>query len=339
MKNIFLAGGAGYCGSLLTQDLLKQGYKVTIYDTCFFGYSHLPLINKNLNLVVGDIRDVKYMSEELKKQNFDYFINLACISNDASFVLDENLSTSINLYAFEPMVKAAKESGVKRFIYASSSSVYGVSDQPNVTEDHPLVPLTLYNKYKGECEPILKNYIDNNFEAVIFRPATVCGYSPRLRLDLSVNILTHHAYKKNLITIFGGDQLRPNLHIQDYCNLVIKLIEADSKLVNGEIFNVGSQNLKIKDIAKKIQKIFKEKFNRVVDLKYQESDDKRSYHINSDKIKSLIGFEPKYTIEDAVEDLFHAFERGVIQNSMQDINFYNIKKIQRLIDLKKIDIS
>ena len=146
-----------------------------------------------------------------------------------------------------------------------------------------------------------------------------------------MNILTHHAYK-NLITIFV-DQLRPNLHIQDYCNLVIKLIEADSNLVNGEIFNVGSQNLKIKDIAKK-QKIFKEKFGRIVDLKYQESDDKRSYHINSDKVKDLIGFVPKYTIEDAVEDLFNAFERGVIQNSMEDINFYNIKKIQRLIDLK-----
>ena len=339
MKKIFITGGAGYCGSLLVENLLRKNYEITIFDTCYFGHSHLPLTNKNLKLVIGDIRNVDSLNDALNKVRHDTFINLACISNDASFVLDENLSTSINLHAFEPMVKAAKDNGIKRFIYASSSSVYGVSDLPDVKEDHPLLPLTLYNKYKGECEPVLKSYIDNNFEAVIFRPATVCGYSSRLRLDLSVNILTHHAYKKNLITIFGGDQLRPNLHIKDYCDLIEKLIEADGKLINGETFNVGSQNLKIKDIAIKIQKIFKENFNREVDLKYQDSDDKRSYHINSDKIYNVLGFKPQHTIEDAVEDLYDAFERGAIQNSVDDINFYNIKKVQKLIDINKLAVS
>ena len=147
-------------------------------------------------------------------------MHLACISNDASFELDEKLSTSINLDAFEPMVIAAKTSGIKRFIYASTSSVYGVSDKKNVTEDHPLVPLTLYNKYKGLCEPLLLNHTSNNFEGVIFRPATVCGYAPKLRLDLSVNILTNHAVCNNKIIVFGGNQLRPNLHIKDYCDVV-----------------------------------------------------------------------------------------------------------------------
>ena len=150
----------------------------------------------------------------------DAVVNLACISNDASFELDEDLSTSINLNAFEPMVLAAKKAGVKRFVYASSSSVYGVSDKPDVTEDHPLVPLTLYNKYKGMCEPLLKKHTDASFTGVIFRPATVCGYAPRQRLDLSVNILTNHAINAGKITVFGGSQLRPNLHIQDYCDAV-----------------------------------------------------------------------------------------------------------------------
>ena len=161
------------------------------------------------------------------------------ISNDASFELDENLSTSINMNAFEPMVFAAKNAGVKRFIYASSSSVYGVSKEKNVTEDHPLVPLTLYNKYKGLCEPILERYCDDTFTGVTFRPATVCGYSPRLRLDLSVNILTNHAINNNMIKVFGGDQLRPNLHIQDYCAAVEVLIEAPTEVINKNKYNVG----------------------------------------------------------------------------------------------------
>ena len=159
MKNIFLVGGAGYCGSLLTFKLLNLGYKVTVYDTCYFGYEHLPLLNPNLKIIKGDIRNKEHLDKSLENQEYDTFVNLACISNDASFVLNEKLSTTINLDAFEPMVQAAKNNNITRFIFASSSSVYGVSDQPEVKEDHPLVPLTLYNKYKGECEPILKKYI------------------------------------------------------------------------------------------------------------------------------------------------------------------------------------
>lgn len=193
-KKIFITGGAGYCGSLLVPILLDLGHQICVYDIMFFSDNYLPKNNKNLKIINGDIRDSKKIEHECK--NHDIFINLACISNDASFELDEKLSTSINLNAFEPMVKAAKRSGIKRFIYASSSSVYGVSSERNVTEDHKLVPLTLYNKYKGMCEPLLLKHTDNNFVGVIFRPATVCGYAPRLRLDLSVNILTNHAISK-----------------------------------------------------------------------------------------------------------------------------------------------
>ena len=194
MQKIFITGGAGYCGSKLVPQLLKKGFKVTVYDLQYFG-STLPK-NNNLNIIKGDIRD----SEKIENSCIDHdiFISLACVSNDASFELDENLSTSVNMDAFEPMVIAAKKSKIKRFIYASSSSVYGVSNQKDVKEDHPLVPLTLYNKYKGMCEPILEKYIDENFEGVTFRPATVCGFAPRLRLDLTVNILTNHAVNNRI---------------------------------------------------------------------------------------------------------------------------------------------
>tara|TARA_B100001971_G_C17986521_1_gene430101 strand:- start:33 stop:686 length:654 start_codon:yes stop_codon:yes gene_type:complete len=213
-NKILITGGAGYCGSRLVPDLLSKGYKVTVYDIMYFGSDFLPTNDPNLKIVEGDIRNIEKFKNTCKGN--DVVVNLACISNDASFVLDEELSTSVNLTPFEPMVLSSKQSGIKRFIYASSSSVYGLSDKKDVKEDHPLVPLTLYNKYKGMCEPLLLKHTDENFEGVIFRPATVCGYAPRLRLDLSVNILTNHAINKGKITVYGGDQLRPNLHIQDY---------------------------------------------------------------------------------------------------------------------------
>src|SRR5258708_11005984 len=240
-KSILVTGGAGYVGSLLTPQLLGLGYKVTVYDTMYFGEDFLPKANPGLKVVKGDIRDVKRLSEVL--EGVDAVINLACISNDASFVLDEKLSTSINLDAFEPMVVAEKKAGVKRFIYASSSSVYGVSDAPDVTEEHPLVPLTLYNKYKGMCEPLLFKHQSADFVCATIRPATLCGYAPRQRLDLSVNILTNHAIANRKITVFGGSQLRPNLHVQDMCELYEMLLGVEAAKISGETFNCGFQNM------------------------------------------------------------------------------------------------
>lgn len=329
-NNVFVTGGAGYCGSLLVPQLLSRGYKVTVYDTLFFGDDFLPKSDPNLKIVQGDIRDTKLLAESVK--GHDAFVSLACISNDASFELDENLSTSINMDAFEPMVKAAKDAGVKRFVYASSSSVYGVSDKPNVTEDHPLVPLTLYNKYKGLCEPILKKYADDNFTGVIFRPATVCGYAPRLRLDLSVNILTNHALINNKITVFGGVQLRPNLHVQDYCDAVEMLLEAPAEKVQKETFNIGYQNMSIADIALLVRKVVKEEFPERgdVDIVTSPSDDIRSYHINSDKVFRALGFKPKYTIEDAVRSLCKAYRDDKLKDSMTNDWFYNIRTMKKL---------
>lgn len=325
-KSILVTGGAGYCGGVLIPLLLENNYKVKVYDIMFFGSSHLPK-HDNLEIIKGDIRDIGKFKDSLG--GVDIVLHLACISNDSSFVLNEKLSETINYHSFEPLVKESKENGVKRFIYASSSSVYGVSEQLNVTEDHPLVPLTLYNKFKGMCEPILKRHIDDNFEGVIFRPATVCGYSPRQRLDLSVNILTNYAVNKGFIRVFGGDQLRPNLHINDYANLCLKLIESPSDKVNGEIFNCGNENMKMMEIANSIKDITEEKYQLNIDIRVEESDDKRSYHINSDKIKNKIGFDPNFTIKNAVDDLCNAFKNNLIPKSFEKDIYYNVKTIKK----------
>jgi|TARA_B110000259_G_C14005619_1_gene397849 nucleoside-diphosphate-sugar epimerase len=329
MKKIFITGGGGYCGSQLVPFLLKEGFHITIYDTFFFGHDHLP-INNYLKLIKGDIRDIDKVENAIDDN--EIFLHLACISNDTSFALNEKLSTTINFDAFEPLVVTAKKKKIKRFIYASSSSVYGVSNEKDVTEDHPLKPLTLYNKYKGMCEPLLFNHTDESFQGVIFRPATVCGYAPRLRLDLSVNILTNHAISKNKITVFGGTQLRPNLHVMDYCRVVLCLINAKKENINNNIFNVGAENLSINDIALKVKSVVEREFpeKKNIEIENTVSDDLRSYHINSDKILKELKFKTQFSVDDAVMDLCNAFKKGLIKNSFENSNFYNVRKLKEI---------
>ena len=328
-KSIFITGGAGYVGSRLVPQLIDKNYNVTVYDIMYFGSSFLPK-SERLKIIEGDIRNTRNLEEACK--NHDIFINLACISNDTSFEIDEKLSTSINLDAFEPMVLAAKKSGVKRFIYASTSSVYGVSNKKDVTEDHPLVPLTLYNKYKGICEPLLLKHTDKDFEGVIFRPATVCGYAPRQRFDLSVNILTNHAINNKKITVFGGDQLRPNLHILDYCDFVELLIEAESKKICDQIFNVGYQNMSIKEISLVVKKVVQKKFPELgnIPITTTKSDDNRSYHINSEKVKKILNFEPKRSVEDAVNELCVCFKKKLFKDTFTDDFYFNVKRLKNI---------
>lgn len=307
-----------------------MGHVVTVYDILYYGKEHLPLDHPNLRVIEGDIRDTPHLAEAL--QGVDAVIHLACISNDASFVLDEALSTTVNLDAFEPMVIAAKQAGVKRFIYASTSSVYGVSEASEVREDHPLVPLTLYNKFKGMCEPLLTKHTDENFVGVIFRPATVCGYGPRQRLDVSVNILTNHAINKDKILVYGGVQLRPNLHIKDYVELCVTLLNAPDALIANQIFNCGYENQTILDIAQTVKRVVMREFPEKADIPIQvePTDDIRSYHINSDKIKQVLGFAPKLSVEDAVVGLCEAFKAGLLPDSFHDDRYYNVRTMQKL---------
>src|SRR5678816_4333897 len=246
MKKVLVTGGAGYKGCVLVPKLLSSRYEVVVYDSMLFGSAGLPT-HPNLTVINGDIRNVELYGDAVR--GCDSVIHMACISNDPSFELDPALSRTINYECFEPLVLASKRSGVKRLIYVSTSSVYGVSDAPEVTEEHPLVPLTDYNKYKGMCEPLLLRHGTNSFVPVIIRPATVCGYSPRMRFDLTVNILTNHAVNKGLITVFGGDQKRPNIHIEDITNLYVELLKMPDEMVGGQTFNAGYQNHTVSQLA------------------------------------------------------------------------------------------
>jgi nucleoside-diphosphate-sugar epimerase len=320
--NICITGGAGYIGSLLVPKLLSDGHQVTVLDTFWLGEAFLPKDNENLIIVKGDIRTKGICALAFK--GCEAVIHLACISNDTACQLDEALSTSINYDAFEPLVKEAKNAGVKRFIYCSSSSVYGISHEPNVTEDMPLLPLTLYNKYKGLCEPLLFKHQSPDFVCTTIRPATVCGYAPRMRFDLTVNVMTMHAVMKKEITVFGGEQKRPNLHIDDMCDLYRLLLTAPKEKIGGEIFNAGRQNMKVLEIALLIQQVVKEEFDYVPSISITASTDNRSYHVNSDKIKRVLGFEPQKSVEDAIRDICWRFKQGLWKDSLTSKKYTNI---------------
>lgn len=322
MKNILVTGGAGYVGAVLVPKLLKAGYRVKVIDLYLYGEDVLQA-HPHLKQVKGDIRDVALLEKEIP--GTDAIIHLACISNDPSYELDPDLSRTINYDAFLPLVAIAKKNKVQRFIFASSSSVYGVKDAPNVTEDLKLEPLTDYSKYKALCEEHLLKEQTDDFTVLVLRPATVCGYSPRLRLDLTVNILTNHAVNNNRIKVFGGDQKRPNIHIEDVTDLYVEALKYPKEKIAGKIFNAGYENHTVRQIADMV----KANLGRPgIEIAVEPTDDNRSYHISSEKIKRELGFVPKHTIAEAVRDLKAAFEAGKIPDSMTDDRYYNIKTMQ-----------
>ena len=323
MSKILITGGAGYVGAVLTPYLLNKGHKVTVIDLMIYGEEVLTK-NPNLRVIKGDIRDKNLLEKELP--NHEIVIHLACISNDPSFELNPKLGRSINLDAFTPLVEIAKKKSVKRFIYASTSSVYGIKKEKDVDETMSLEPLTDYSKYKVDCEVILKKYKSENFTPIVIRPATVCGYSPRQRLDVVVNILTNLAYHKRSVSVFGGNQLRPNIHINDMAKAYDILINAPKSKVSGEIFNAGYENRSVLDLANTVKKVI----GKDVTLELSSTNDNRSYHISSKKIKKILNFEPVNTISDAVNDLKQAFKKGLLPNSLTDEKYFNIKMMESI---------
>jgi nucleoside-diphosphate-sugar epimerase len=324
-KRVLVTGGAGYVGSNLVPKLLDAGYEVAVLDLYIYGDVFGSRSgDPKLTQIKGDLRNPADVTKAVR--GCDAAIHLACISNDPSFDLNPELGKSINFDCFQPLVKAAKDAGVKRFIYASSSSVYGIKDELDVTEDLPLVPLTDYSKYKAMCEEVLEQEREPGFVAVTLRPATVCGYAPRLRLDLTVNILTNHAINNGRITVFGGEQLRPNIHVEDMTDLYLLLLDQPDEAIDGKIWNAGYHNLKVRAIADMVR----DEVGSNVDIVVTPTDDHRSYHVSSEKIRRDLGFVAGRTVKDAIVDLKTAFIGGKVPNSMTDDRYYNIKRMQAL---------
>lgn len=327
-KTILVTGGGGYVGSALVPSLLKQGYHVKVVDVFWYGRDVFGDCNQHpqLERMELDIRDSTRLKPTL--DGVDAVIHLACISNDPSFELDPALGKSINYDAFAGLLQGAIDQGVKRFIYASSSSIYGVKETPDVREDAEPLPLTDYSRFKLDCErDLLAHPRVRGMERVIVRPSTLCGYAPRLRLDLTVNILTIHALVNHKIRIFGGKQLRPNLHILDMVRAYHAFLEAPGAKVDREAFNVGFQNRSVEDIATLVRATLGDP---TIELEYTPSNDNRSYHVNSDKVRQVLGFDTRFTLEDAVRDIAAAYRAGKIPDPLNNTRLSNIKRMQEL---------
>tara|TARA_B100001971_G_C18163237_1_gene522663 strand:+ start:90 stop:1064 length:975 start_codon:yes stop_codon:yes gene_type:complete len=321
-----VTGGAGFVGAVLVPELLDAGYQVKVLDLYLYGHHVLDAVKgyPGLEQVKGDIRNRKLLEQVLP--GCDALIHLACISNDPSFELNPELGKSINFDAFRPLVETSRDAGVRRFIYASSSSVYGIKNEPDVQESMSLAPLTDYSRFKADCEEVLLEYQSDDFTTVIIRPATVCGYSPRQRLDVVVNILTNLAYNNREISVFGGSQLRPNIHIADMAEAYVVLLNAPREKVAGEIFNAGYENQPVRELAETVRSVVGED----VQLVTSPTNDNRSYHISSRKIREVLDFEAKHSIREAVEDLCAAFDDGLLPNSLENERYFNIKRMRSL---------
>ena len=308
---ILLTGGCGYIGTNLTKALLDLGHHVTVVDIMWFGNYLDP--HKNLNIIQSDIRDI----DAIPMKGIDTIMHLANIANDPTGDLNARLTWEVNALSSKFLIEKAIENNVKQFIFASSGSVYGIKEEPQVTEDLSLVPITDYNKTKMISESVLLSFRDE-ITLNIVRPATVCGYSPRMRLDLSVSLLTMHALTKGKITVFGGKQIRPNIHMNDMVSVYLHLLNLDSK--DAGIYNAGFENISILDIANKVcDQIPSE-------IVVTESDDPRSYRLNSDKLLKT-GFRPKWNVENGIEEVIKAYKEGQLE--VED-RYYNMKVMMKL---------
>lgn len=323
-QTVLVTGGAGYVGSALVPQMLDRGYRVKVLDLFIYGEDVFDDVraHPDLELVRGDLRDQALLRTILP--GCETVIHLACISNDPSFELNPELGKSINYDAFEPLVQISQAAGVQRFIYASSSSVYGVKDVPNVTEEMALEPLTDYSKYKALCEQVLAEEAAPGFTTVTVRPSTVCGYAKRLRLDLVVNILTAAAWHDGRIRIFGGDQMRPNIHIADMVAVYLDLLVQPDELVDGEIFNAGNENLTVRELADVVRR----NVDPSIEFEVVPTNDNRSYRVSDEKLRGRIGLAPRHTIGDAVRELCDAFRAGKVPGAMNDPLYHNIKRMQ-----------
>jgi nucleoside-diphosphate-sugar epimerase len=326
LSRIVVTGGAGYVGALLVPQLLDDGYEVTVLDLYLYGREVFAELrgDPRFREVEGDIRDAEIVDSALA--GADAVIHLACISNDPSFELDPALGKSINLDAMEPLVKASKRAGVRRFVYASSSSVYGIKEEERVTEDLPLEPLTDYSRFKAQCEEIALAHASDDFTVVCVRPATVCGYSPRQRLDVVVNLLAGKAFFEHKVKVFGGTQYRPNIHIEDMVDVYRLLLSAPAEKIQRKVYNAGYKNHTVRDLAEIVRGVVDGETELVV----EETDDLRSYRVDSSLLTNDLGFRVERTIEDAARGLVQAFADGRLPDAPHHARYWNIKTMQEV---------
>lgn len=323
-KKVFVTGGAGYAGSALVPELLKKGYEIVVYDLYLYGRPFMP--HPRLKEIEGDIRDRSKIIKAAK--GCDAFIHLACISNDPSFDLNPELGKSINFEAFKNVIDAVKINDIGRLIVASSTSQYGVKPANfEVTEDTKAEPITDYAKYKIECENFLLDHDAGETDYVFVRPATLCGYAQRLRLDLSVNLLTINALINKKIKIFGGNQTRPALNIKDIVRFYELMLEAPREKIHKQAFNVSCQNMTIMQIAQLVKKVIGDDS---IDFEVTPTTDSRSYHVNTDKMKKVLGFECKFSIEDGIRSIIQAYQNGMISDGLNNPLYYNIKRMKEI---------
>ena len=308
---VFVTGGNGYKGSILIPRLLDLGYEVTSFDSNWFGNYLKDHIN--LNSIKGDIRNI----EKISLDGFDVVIHLANVANDPAVDLNPTMSWEINVLAGHQLIEKAKISKVKQFIFASSGSVYGIKEEEKVTEDLSLVPISTYNKTKMIAERVFCSY-EEYMKVHSIRPATVCGLSPRMRLDVAVNLLTFQALSKKKITVLGGSQIRPNIHIDDICNVYIHFIKKRDYIDSG-FFNAGFENISILDIAKLIQQ------KTSCEIEVKKSNDPRSYRQDSTKLLKT-GFIPKKNISFAIDELIEAFNKGKLHDKEE---FHTVSWMKR----------
>ena len=308
---VFVTGACGYKGSVLVPKLLRKGHKVVAFDAQWFGNFLMP--HPDLQVVRGDVRK----PEEINLDGIDAIIHLSSVANDPCGDLDPKLTWEISCLATMQLVDRAGRKGIQRFIYASSGSVYGVKDEPQVTEDLELLPISEYNKTKMCGERIVLSYKDHIVVQIV-RPATVCGYSPRMRLDVSVNMLTMQALNDRKITVFGGDQTRPNIHMDDITDLYIFLLDHPE---HTGVYNAGFENISILDIAKMVVK------HVPAEIVVTPSNDPRSYRVNSDRLLAT-GFKPRKTVEDAIKEIVGMYSQGALKDEER---WYNLKWMQKQV--------
>ncbi|MGB8223834.1 MAG: SDR family oxidoreductase [Polyangiales bacterium] len=316
-QEILVTGGAGYIGAVLVPELLSDGHRVTVLDAFLYGTDPAsdPIVHEHCQRLRGDIRDFEYVDSVLREGGFDAIIHLAAISNDPSSALDPEVTRSVNLDAVDHLMHSAKRHGVKRFLYASSASVYGIKDTENVTEDLPLEPITIYAECKAKGEAILNRLVDDDFIGVSVRSATVCGYSPRLRLDLTINLLTDQGLTEGRIRVFGGAQMRPNVHVRDLSDFYRALLTAPADRISGKAFNVCRENASVMALAEMIR----DELDPSLPIETVPSDDPRSYHLCAEKARIDLGFEPRRDLVTAVRELRDAYDSGEVPDSRSTV--------------------